>query len=102
MMSLVVRGGDANTGGGLTIPNPATCSFTVLANFLPICGPFTPVTPHPCCGPYCWHHCAAFTTLGSPTVLAEFKPVVFVGSPDTCGHIRMTGAPNVIVGAVGG
>ena len=39
----------------------------------------------------------AVTTSISPTVLAQGTPVTTVGAPDTCFHVRVTGAPNVLM-----
>ena len=94
-MPLVVRTGDVNSAGGVAVGGVPT----VLANGRPVIPPGTAVTPHPCCGaPGCNVHCAASTTVGSTTVLAGGMPVVYVGSPDSCGHSRATGSVTVIVG----
>ena len=96
-MPLVVRKGDANSAGG-TVTGP--CAPTVLTNNRPTSLPGDSVTPHPCCGvPGCAPHCSAVTTGGSSTVIAEGKPVQYIGCSDSCGHPRVTGSPNVIVGA---
>ena len=91
-----VRIGDPNRAGGLAVGAGAP---SVFINGRPACVPFTQVTPHPCCGaPGCFKHCVAKTTLGSRKVLVEGKPLVYVGSPDSCGHPRALGSTNVIVG----
>ena len=91
-----VRIGDANIAGGLAVGAGAP---SVFINGRPACVPFTQVTPHPCCGvPGCFKHCVAKTTLGSSKVRVEGKPLVYVGSPDTCGHPRAQGSRNVTVG----
>jgi uncharacterized Zn-binding protein involved in type VI secretion len=95
-MPPAVRIGDPNVMGGLAV-SPGAAS--VLINGRAACTTGTQVTPHPCCGkPGCAIHCAASTTLGSLSVLAEGKPIVYVGSPDTCFHTRLLGSPDVIVG----
>lgn len=95
-MPSVVRIGDPNAAGGLAVFPGAP---TVLVNGRPACITGDLVTPHPCCGrPGCGIHCAALTTLGSLSVLAEGKPLVYVGSPDTCFHPRALGSFDVIVG----
>jgi uncharacterized Zn-binding protein involved in type VI secretion len=96
-MPPAVRIGDPNTAGGLALAPGAT---SVLINGRPACVTGTLVTPHPCCGkPGCTIHCAASTTIGSLSVLAEGKPIVYVGSTDTCFHTRATGSFDVIVGS---
>ena len=97
-MPSAVRIGDPNIAGGLAVFPGA---MSVLINGRPACVTGTLVTPHPCCGakgcpPV---HCAAQTTLGSFGVLAEGKPIVYVGSPDTCFHQRAFGSLDVIVGS---
>jgi uncharacterized Zn-binding protein involved in type VI secretion len=98
MAAPVVRIGDVNSGGGVVLGPGA---LSVLVNGRPVITPGNIVAPHPCCGApeaECVVHCAAVTTLGSLGVLAEGKPIVYVGSPDTCKHVRMTGSFNVLVG----
>jgi len=93
-MPPAVRIGDPNWGGGLAI---FTGALSVLINGRPACTTGTFVTPHPPC-PKKKIHCLAVTTLGSLSVLAEGKPIVYVGSPDTCLHPRALGSFDVIVG----
>ena len=93
-MPPAVRIGDPNWGGGLAIFPGAQ---SVLINGRPACTTGTFVTPHPPC-PKKKIHCLAVTTLGSLSVLAEGKPIVYVGSPDTCLHPRALGSFDVIVG----
>lgn len=91
-----VRIGDPNIAGGLAVFPGA---MSVLINGRPACTTGDIVTPHPCCGaPGCDIHCLALTTLGSLSVLAEGKPIVYVGSPDTCFDVRAFGSFDVIVG----
>jgi len=95
-MPSVVRRGDFNSAGGSAL-GPSAPSVRV--NGRPVCVPGDRVTPHPCCGlPGCAKHCVARTTIGSTKVKAEGKGVVFVGSPDSCGHPRANGSFNVNVG----
>jgi uncharacterized Zn-binding protein involved in type VI secretion len=90
-----VRIGDPNSAGGIAI---GTGASSVIINGRPACLIGTSVTPHPCCGaPGCGIHCAAVTTLGSMSVLAENKPINYVGSPDTCGHTRAIGSFDVLI-----
>ncbi len=96
-MPPAVRIGDPNIAGGLAVFPGA---LSVLINGRPASTTGTLVTPHPCCGkPGCKIHCVAFTTLGSLSVLAEGKPINYVGSPDTCFHPRAFGSFDVIVGS---
>lgn len=91
-----VRIGDPNSAGGLAVGSGAR---SVQINGRPACTPGTSVTPHPCCPARgCKKHCAARTTIGSTRVKVEGKPLVYVGSPDSCGHSRALGSRNVVVG----
>ena len=90
-----VRIGDVNSAGGAAVGAGAS---SVIINGRPACLIGTSVSPHPCCGrPGCSKHCAAKTTLGSMSVLAENKPINYVGSPDTCLHTRQLGSVDVII-----
>ena len=90
-----VRIGDVNSAGGAAVGSGAS---SVIINGRAACTPGTSVTPHPCCGaPGCGIHCAAVTTLGATSVIAEGKPIIYVGSPDTCGHSRANGSTDVII-----
>jgi len=96
MPGLVCRVGDKNAAGGVIL----TGDPTVLVNFRPIATVGAKVTPHPCCGlkgcpPV---HCAALTTSTNATVLVRGKPVVTFGDIDTCGHPRLLGSKDVIIG----
>jgi uncharacterized Zn-binding protein involved in type VI secretion len=93
-MPPAVRIGDPNIAGGLALLPGA---LSVLINGRPACTTGTIVTPHPPC-PKKKTHCLASTTLGSLSVTAEGKPIVYVGSPDTCFHPRAFGSLDVIVG----
>ena len=92
----VQRLGDPNTAGGVIIEgNP-----TVLINGRPVAVVGAKVTPHPCCGakncpPI---HCSAVTTSKTATVLVDGRPIVLTGDIDTCGHARISGSVDVIVG----
>lgn len=94
-MAMVVRRGDPNAAGGLVI---GPCANSVLVNGRPVSVPADYVSSHPCCSIYCPLCCSALTTMGSLSVLAEGKPIVYVGSPDTCFHPRAFGSMDVIVG----
>lgn len=95
-MPAPVRLGDSNTAGGLVI-GPGALSVTI--NGRPVATPGNKVTPHPCCGlPGCAAHCKAITLIGSRSVTAEGKPIIYVGSPDSCFHTRATGSNNVTIG----
>ena len=95
-MPAPVRLGDPNIAGGIVVGPGAP---SVLINGRPVATPGNYVTPHPCCGrPGCAIHCRAVTTIGSTSVLAEGKPIVYVGSPDSCFHPRALGSTNVVIG----
>jgi len=94
-MPPAVRIGDPNIAGGLAVFPGA---MSVLINGRPACTTGTIVTPHPPC-PKSKIHCVAATTIGSLSVLAEGKPINYVGSPDTCFHPRAFGSLDVIVGS---
>jgi uncharacterized Zn-binding protein involved in type VI secretion len=96
MPGLVCRVGDKNAAGGVILNGDTT----VLVNNRPAAVLGGRVTPHPCCGargcpPV---HCAATTTSASATVLVNGKPIVTFGDVDTCGHARIGGSTDVIVG----
>ena len=99
MPGLVCRVGDKNAAGGVILNGDPS----VLVNNRPVAVIGARVTPHPCCGapnrPDCVVHCAATTTSTNGTVLINGKPVVTFGDIDTCGHTRLGGSPDVIVGA---
>lgn len=93
----VLRLGDANSGGGLI--TPAGCDPTVLVNGRPIAIVGAAVTPHPPCGgPGGQPHCIAQVITKPGTVLVNGKPVAFWPTADTCGHPRVTGSFDVVIG----
>lgn len=94
MTSPVVRLGDINNAGGVAVGPGAS---TVLTNGTPTSLIGDRVSAHPPC-PLSPSHCAAVIVQGSGTVLAEGRPVVYVGATDSCGHARATGSSNVLVG----
>ena len=95
MPKLVCRVGDRNAAGGVILNGDAT----VLVNNRPVAVIGSRVTPHPPCGKKGPQHCAATTTSTNATVLVNGKPIVALGDVDTCGHARLGGSPDVIVGA---
>lgn len=95
-MAGVVRQGDANKMGGLAM-FPVAMSVTVNGRAVATQG--TVVTSHPPCGPYYPQHCKSMIFLGSFKVLAEGKPVAYVGTADMCGCPRLLGSFDVEVGA---
>lgn len=94
MASPVVRRGDINQAGGAIIGPGAS---TVLTNGISTSVVGDRVSAHAPC-PIIKSHCAAVVVQGSSTVVAEGRPVVYVGAADSCGHSRATGSPTVIVG----
>lgn len=97
MPKLVCRVGDRNAAGGVVLNGDAT----VLVNNRPVAVLGSRVTPHPCCGQKGCPptHCAASTTSSNGTVLVNGLPIVTLGDVDTCGHSRVGGSADVIVGA---
>tara|TARA_R110000868_G_scaffold157827_1_gene385315 strand:+ start:61 stop:354 length:294 start_codon:yes stop_codon:yes gene_type:complete len=92
-----VRIGDKNSKGGVA-KGPGAAS--VIINGSPACITGTVVTPHPPCGaPGGQPHCNAKTTVGSGSVLAEYKPINYIGSVDSCGDVRSTGSTDVLIPA---
>jgi uncharacterized Zn-binding protein involved in type VI secretion len=90
-----VRQGDTNSAGGVAKGGASS----VKINGRNAMTPGQSVTPHPCCGRRgCQKHCAARTGRGSGKVFVEGRPLVYVGSSDSCGHARSTGSSNVTVG----
>jgi uncharacterized Zn-binding protein involved in type VI secretion len=96
MPGFVQRVGDANQVGGVILEGDPT----VLVNGRPVATIGDSVSPHFCCGvPHCPPiHCSAETTATSATVLVGGKPICVTGDIDTCGHSRVLGSTNVIVG----
>lgn len=92
----VCRVGDQNSAGGVIL----TGDPTVLVNGRPIATTGAKVSPHFCCGSKGCPptHCHASTTSTNSTVLVGGKPVVIVGSLDTCVHSRTAGSNDVIIG----
>ncbi len=89
MSKKLSRVGDTNDVGG-KILNGAS---TVFANSVSVGLHVSGISPHPKGD----KHKQAKTTEGSPTVFAEGKPVLRVGSGNTCGHKITQGSPNVYV-----
>jgi uncharacterized Zn-binding protein involved in type VI secretion len=96
MGKAVQRVGDQNSAGGLILRGDTT----VLVNGRPVAVRNAPVSPHPCCGrqgcpPV---HCNARTQTRTSQILVNGIPLVVLNDTDTCGHNRVGGSPNVIVG----
>lgn len=93
-MAKLSRVGDSNQAGG-KILNGAS---TVFANGKSVGLQSSQISPH---SP--WNrkahppHKNAKTTSGSPTVFCEGKPVLRVGSGNTCGHSINQGSPDIEV-----
>lgn len=95
-MARVQRRGDYDNGGGVLFNGVSS----VLVNGRPIAvqgGFVTPHNPKPP-KPHAAKHQVARTLATQRTVVAGNKPVVRTGDPDTCGHTRVGGSPNVYVG----
>lgn len=95
-MPAVQRVGDRNSAGGVI----TTGDDTVLINGRAVAIQGSSVSPHPCCGQRGCPptHCNAKTQATTSTVLVNGKPVIFTDDKDTCGHPRVSGSPDVIVG----
>ena len=96
MPGLVCRVGDQNEAGGVILAGDPT----VLINGRPVAVLGDTVSPHPCCGakgcpPI---HCAAKTVGTNATILVGGKPIIVTGDTDTCGHKRINGSFDVIIG----
>jgi hypothetical protein len=85
--------GDINSGGGALTFIP---QGSVYANDLLVAVDGSRGTAHPPC-PDVVIHCANVwvTTQGRKTVFAHNISVNCEGDPDSCGHIRIMGSPNV-------
>lgn len=88
-MAKLSRKGDANTKGGKIMQGAPT----VFANGIAVGIHVSQITPHPKGKP----HEIAKTTGGSPTVFADGKPVLRVGSGCSCGDNINQGSPDVFV-----
>jgi uncharacterized Zn-binding protein involved in type VI secretion len=87
----VQRVGDINVAGGVILEgNP-----TVLVNGRPVAVAGSPVSPHT---PYNMPHSASKTTSNTPQVLVGGIPITTSNTLDICGHPRLTGSLDVIVG----
>jgi len=95
MARMVHRLTDPNTAGGAV--TQAVLQQTVFANNLLVRVNGSCVTAHP---PFIPPHaptCLPKTANGAFTVLINNIPVNRQGDPDTCGHARAAGSPNVFV-----
>ena len=92
-MAKLSRVGDGNQAGG-KIQNGAG---TVYANGLKVGLHSSSISPHAPWGKPHPPHASAKTTSGSSTVYAEGKPVLKVGSGNSCGHSITQGSPNIEV-----
>ena len=96
MSRAVQRVGDRNSAGGLILRG----DNSVLVNGRPIAVQNSPVSPHPCCGakgcpPV---HCNAQTRTTQGEILVNGIPLIRLNDTDTCGHARVGGSPDVVVG----
>jgi uncharacterized Zn-binding protein involved in type VI secretion len=84
----VCRVGDKNDAGGAILNGDPS----VLVNGRPVAFFGSKVSPHPD------DHAGVTTTSKNKSVLVNGKPIVTVGDIDVCGHKRIQGSTNVIVG----
>jgi uncharacterized Zn-binding protein involved in type VI secretion len=93
----VCRVGDKNDAGGAILPpSPEEIlagGATVLINNRPAAFFGSKVSPHPD------SHAGQSCTSKNKTVLVNRKPIVTVGDIDTCGHKRIQGSRDVVVGS---
>jgi uncharacterized Zn-binding protein involved in type VI secretion len=96
MSRAVQRVGDRNSAGGLILRG----DNSVLVNGRAIAVQNAPVSPHPCCGAQGCPpiHCNAQTRATIGTILVNGIPLIVLNDTDTCGHPRVGGSPNVVVG----
>jgi len=84
------RLGDVNTAGA---PILFAKAITVVSAGAPV-----GTTGDPVAGHGLPPHSSPVTGPGSPIVLAQGVPVNRQGDVDTCGHLRATGNPTVLIG----
>lgn len=89
MFNRLSRIGDMNTKGGKILRG----AMTVVAEGLPVGLHPSPISPHPV-GP---QHALAITVTASPSVIAEFMPVLRTSSVDSCGDITIQGSLSIVV-----
>lgn len=92
-MAKLSRKGDKNSAGGQI----KTGASSVFANGIAVGLHVSDITPHAPFGNSHPPHKAAKTTDGSPTVFCEGKPVLRVGSGNTCGHKITQGSPDIFI-----
>ena len=92
-MADMCRQGDSNTTGGKIIEG----NSNVMVCGKPAATHPSTLTPHAPWGKPHPPHDAAKTTEGSTKVFVNGKPVLRVGSGNTCGHKMVEGAPKVKV-----
>ena len=83
-------GDDNGIGGKLTIG-----AKSVFAAGLPVATHPNVISPHP--GGFRHKLAKTIVTPSDATIFVEGKPLVKVGTPTTCGHPIVTGAPTIIV-----
>ena len=93
-MPPVQRQGDPNNAGGAA----GTGVASVRVNNLPVVVDGTSVSAHAPWGKPHPPHASPVTTGGVGSVRAGNIPINVDGNPDTCGHSRTSGSPNVRVG----
>jgi uncharacterized Zn-binding protein involved in type VI secretion len=96
MSRAVQRVGDQNSAGGLILRG----DNTVLVNGRAIAVQNAPVSPHPCCGAQGCPpvHCNAQTQASTGQILVNGVPLIINNDTDTCGHNRVGGSPDVVIG----
>lgn len=87
----IVRKGDANDAGGATTSGQSN----FIINNKHGCVKATPVKPHK---PHKGKHVSAKTGSTKPNFVINNKPVTVIGDPDNCGHSRVDGSSDFIIG----
>ena len=95
-MPLVQRVGDRNSAGGVIVNGDSS----VLVNGRAVAVQGSSVSAHPCCGQLGCPptHCNAKTQASNSTVLVNGIPIILSDDVDTCGHPRVSGSADVLVG----
>lgn len=92
-MPKVHREGDRNSAGGKIMRGDKS----MIINGRPVAPIGSPVSPHKPC-PEVKKHCHAKTAQGTRSFIVGGKKVTVETNKDTCGHARVGGSPDFIVG----
>ena len=87
----IVRKGDTNNAGGATTSGQSN----FIVNNKPACVKNTPVKKHK---PFKGKHRGTKTGSTKPNFVINNKPTTVIGDPDACGHTRVGGSSDFIIG----